>query len=340
MDGDVSKPARPMNMTDLAQLAGVSVSTVSRALAGNPAINSETRARIATLASENGFRPNLQARNLRLQRSHAIGVVLPLGHQTDQHLTDPFFLTMLGHLADAISDRGYDMLLSKVIPKDDLWLDRLVDSGRIDGLVIVGQSNQIDTINAFAERFSPVVIWGAAVPGQTHITVGTDNRLGGRMATEHLIARGRRSLLFLGDPRAPEIRLRQSGFHDACDAAATKIRTQTMQIDLVATSAYAELSRYFDKPAEIDGIVAASDVIAMSAIRALSEHGLSVPGDVAVTGYDDITIAAHTVPPLTTIRQDMENGAAQLMEKLFAVLNGETVTSSEMAPKLIVRAST
>ena len=335
----MKKAPRSINMADLAKLAGVSISTVSRALAGNEVINLETRERIKAMAKDHGFRPNLQARNLRLRRSQSIGVVLPLGHQANQHLTDPFFSAMLGYIADAISDRGYDMLLSKIIPADDAWLDRLVDSGRMDGLILIGQSDQAETIDRIARRFAPLVVWGAALPGQHHITVGSDNRLGGRLITEHLIERGRRRLLFLGNPNAPEIKQRQTGFHDACRASVHDVTSQTLQIDLVAESAYAELSRYFDKPAEIDGIVAASDVIAMSAIRALSEHSMSVPGDVAVTGFDDVAIAAHTVPPLTTVRQNLEEGAQLLVGKLFATLSGEEVDSTEMVPELVIRSS-
>ncbi|MFC4292464.1 LacI family DNA-binding transcriptional regulator [Sphingorhabdus arenilitoris] len=332
-------PNRTINMADLAKIAGVSVSTVSRALAGNEAITSDTRERISRLAQEHGYRPNMQARNLRLRRSQSIGVVLPLGHQKDQHLTDPFFLMMLGHLADAISDKGYDMLLSKVIPTDELWLDRLIDSGRIDGLIIVGQSNQTETIERVSKRFAPMVVWGACMPGQNHISVGTDNRLGARLITEHLIGQGRRRLMFLGDPSAPEIKQREIGFHDACAAAGDDVFVTTMAIDLVAENAYTELSKFFDEPAEIDGIVAATDVIAMSAIRALSDHGLNVPSDVAVTGFDDVALASHTIPPLTTVKQDLEAGARIMIEKLFGLLDGKTTGSLEMKPKIIMRGS-
>ncbi len=211
--------SKTLNMTDLARRAGVSVSTISRALSGSPLVNRKTRDKVTALARELDFRPNIQARNLRLQRTNAIGVLLPLGHQRDQHLTDPFFLSMLGYLADAISGRGYDMLLSKIIPQGDDWLDAVIDGNRVDGVVIVGQSNQADVIDRSARRYRRIVTWGAQLPGQHVVTVGTDNHAGGRMAADHLIGRGRRRLLFLGDHHAPEIQQRQAGFLDACAAA-------------------------------------------------------------------------------------------------------------------------
>ncbi|MGL4312922.1 MAG: LacI family DNA-binding transcriptional regulator, partial [Sphingomonas sp.] len=253
-------------MAELARRAGVSVSTISRALAGSPLVNQRTRDKVASLARELDFRPNAQARNLRLQRTNAIGVLLPLGHQRDQHLTDPFFLSMLGFLADAISERGYDMLLSKVIPQGDDWLDAIVDSNRVDGVVIVGQSNQAEAIDRTAQRYKRIVAWGALLPGQHYVTVGTDNRAGGRAAADHLIARGRRRLLFLGDHHAPEIQQRRAGFVDACEAAQIAGEATTLDIELVPEAAYERLQSHFTGSVAIDGIVAASDVIAMAAI--------------------------------------------------------------------------
>ncbi len=335
----MNEAGRSVNMAELARRAGVSVSTISRALAGSPLVNKVTRDKVAALARELDFRPNTQARNLRLQRTNAIGVLLPLGHQRDQHLTDPFFLSMLGHLADAIAERGYDMLLSKVIPQADDWLDAIVDSARVDGVFIVGQSNQAAQIDRTAQRYKRIVAWGAQLPGQHYVTVGTDNRAGGRIATEHLIGRGRRRLLFLGDHHAPEIQQRLAGFTEACTAAGIAGEATALDIELVPDAAYEQLQRYFTDSIAIDGIVAASDVIAMAAIRALSDRGLKVPADVSVTGFDDVMLAAHTTPPLTTIRQNLAHGADLLVDLLFARMTGEPAESVQMPPELVIRAS-
>jgi DNA-binding LacI/PurR family transcriptional regulator len=331
--------AQAINMAELARRAGVSISTISRALAGSSVVNKQTRDRIAELARELDFQPNTQARNLRLQRTQAIGVLLPLGHQSDQHLNDPFFLSMLGYLADAIADRGYDMLLSKVIPASDTWLDEIVRRNRVDGVVIIGQSNQAAQIDLTAQRYRKIVVWGAALADQHYVTIGTDNYLGGKIAVEHLIARGRRRLMFLGDPNAPEIRERQRGFVDACAAAGISESAATFDVELVAENAYTRLQQQFAKMESVDGIVAASDVIAMAAIRALSENGRQVPEDVSVTGFDDVMLAAHTVPPLTTVRQDLQQGATAMIDALFALMAGETAQSVVMPPELIIRSS-
>jgi len=122
------------NLADLSVLAGVSISTVSRSLADNPLIAKKTRERIQQLAREHDFQINIAAQNFRLGRTGAVGVVLPLGHETKQHLTDPFFMSLIASLADALADRRYDLLLSRVIPSDDRWLQGFVDSGKVDGV--------------------------------------------------------------------------------------------------------------------------------------------------------------------------------------------------------------
>ncbi|EIZ79004.1 LacI family transcriptional regulator [Novosphingobium sp. Rr 2-17] len=327
------------SLADLARAAGTSVSTASRALSGHSSVNEQTRLRIRTLADAHGFQPNRLARNLRLQRTQSIGLVLPLGHETGQHLSDPFFLSLLGHLADGLTERGYDLVLSRVIPHDGGWLDRLVDSGRIDGLILIGQSDQSAVIDRVAARYAPIVVWGADLPGQCYLTVGSDNRLGGARAAQHLIAIGRRRLLYLGNASAPEFAERLAGFEDAVGAAGPDVAGEALDLHMTPDAAYAAIAEHLANNPAPDAIFAASDVVAMSALRALREQGLRVPQDVAVVGYDDVTLAAHTTPPLTTIRQDLMAGAAALIELLFRRIAGEPAQSRRLDPELIVRGS-
>ncbi len=337
---DMSDQARVKNITDLARLAGVSPGTVSRALADSKLIATKTRERIQQMAREHDFRPNVMARNLRIRRAGAIGVLIPLGHETSQHISDPFFMTLLGHLADALSERGYDLLLSRVIPTDPGWLGRMVDSGRVDGVILIGQSDQLTVIDKLAERYLPLVVWGANLPGQSHCSVGSDNRMGGELATRHLIERGCRTFAFFGEPVAPEISERLEGCRAALADAGMSDCLTILPTQLIAETAHSTIVRWLDEAPTIpQGIIAASDVIAMSALRALSEHKASVPGDVRVVGFDDLAFANQTVPPLTTIRQDLAAGAAHLVDLLFRRIAGEATASVVLEPTLIARQS-
>ena len=156
---------------------------------------------------EYGFRPNQMARRLRVKETNVIGVVVPLGHEQRQHLSDPFFMAILGHLADALTESGYDIMLSRVIPNADDWLERIVESGMLDGVLIIGQSDQFQTLERVAKHYSPMVVWGSHAPGQIHCTVGVDNRMGGQLAGECLIQAGRRNLAFVGETDGPELQI-------------------------------------------------------------------------------------------------------------------------------------
>ncbi len=325
-------------LVELAKLAGVSVSTASRALSDQSRVSSKTKARIRALAAEHGFRLNQTASALRRQRTGAIGVVVPLGHDVDQSLSDPFFMALLGPLADALAQAGYDLLLSRIIPSGPGWLDDIITAGRVDGVILIGQSDQTDVIEAAARRSAPIVVWGANRPGMAQITVGTDNRAGGELAARHLVSIGRRRLAFLGDPSVPEFDDRHAGFH-AVIAATPGVTETILPLHLTERDAYSETARFLAANPAPDGIFAASDVIAMSAMRAAADHGLRVPHDVAVVGYDDIGVAAYVVPPLTTIRQDVQVGARTLVDLLVRRIAGEPADSVTMPPELILRAS-
>ena len=327
------------NIKELAELAGVSTGTVSRALAGSDLISQKTRERVQALANEHGFRPNVLARNLRIQRTNAIGVLIPLGHETGQHISDPFCITMLGMLADKLTERGYDLLLSRVIPTDSDWLERVANSGRVDGLIVIGQSDQGEAIERVAARYRPLVVWGGHAEGQVHCSVGSDNLRGGDMAASHLIAQGCERIAFFGDPKAPEIGQRLTGCRNALARAGLEPPV-VVPAHLVAEAAHPDIARYLGSTSQRpQGIFAASDVIAMSTLRALAEYGLAVPGDVRVIGYDGLAIGEQTVPRLTTISQNLPLGAEHLVERLLARIAGEDAPSVVMEPELVVRLS-
>ena len=328
------------NIKDLAELAGVSTGTVSRALAGSELISSKTRTRIQALADEHGFRPNVLARNLRTRKTGAIGVLIPLGHETGQHISDPFFITMLGLLADSLTERGYDLLLSRVIPQNSGWLEEFVGSGRVDGLIVIGQSDQSATLDAIADRYKPLVVWGGHYDGQHHCSVGSDNFLGGQLAARHLVERGCKRIAFFGDPRALEIGQRLDGCRAALAEAGLADTLSVLPAHLIAEAAHPDIAHYLGTVGERpQGIVAASDVIAMSALRVLAEQGLSVPEDVRVVGYDGLALGEQTVPRLTTISQDLSAGAAHLVDLLLRRIAGEDTASVVMQPELVVRMS-
>ena len=342
MSGEIdAKPRRIRNISELAKLAGVSAGTVSRALAGKDLVNSQTRERIQALAREHGFRPNQMASRLRTGQTGVVGVVIPLGHEQKQHISDPFFMTLLGHLADALIDRGYDLMLSRALPVDNAeWLERIVDSGMLDGVLLIGQSDQFRNIESVAARYRPLVVWGTHREGQQHCVVGTDSFAGGRLAAQHLIARGCRRIAFFGDTRGLEIERRLAGARAAAEESGTGTVIDGFATHLSAEEMGGQIAADLDRmdPAT-DAIFAASDLIAMATLRLLHERGRKVPRDLALVGFDDLPMTAQTVPKLTTIHQDIAGGARAMVTSLLARIAGEDTPSTIMVPRLIVRES-
>ncbi|WP_340587294.1 LacI family DNA-binding transcriptional regulator [Erythrobacter alti] len=337
-EGDEEALPRPIRtITDLARVAGVSPGTVSRALAGKSLVNAKTRDRIQALAREHGFQPNQMASALRRQKTGVIGVAIPLGHDRQQQISDSFFMTLLGHLADELTEKGYDLMLRRVIPeRDEDWLDRFIRSGIIDGVIVIGQSDQFDRIEEVADGYLPMVVWGNHQEGQRHCVVGADNRLGGRLAAERLIAAGAKRLAFFGDTGPFEFAARYAGARDVAQAMGVSITSVSTHLSPEQTSK--EISSFLaEHREEIDGIFAASDSIAFACMQELRKLDIKVPGEIKLVGFDDLPIAKQTLPPLTTIRQDIEAGAHGLVDLLLRRLQGDETESLVMPPRLIVR---
>jgi DNA-binding LacI/PurR family transcriptional regulator len=327
-------------MTDIARIAGVNVSTVSRALSGNSRVGIEQRERILKLARERGYVVNPNASNLRTRRTQTLSVVIPLRHETGQALSDPFFVSMLGYLADEITQRGYGMFLKKVLPPMKNWLQLLIESQRADGIIVIGQSTEHSALEAAAKSYRPLVVWGGHLHHQSYCTVGSDNVGGARAAVEHLIQGGRKRIVFMGDSKIPEMRLRHDGYLLALEQGA-RGSAEDLQVPshMTADTAYEAMRAFIRDSAKFDAVFAASDVMAISAIRAIIASGLSVPKDVAVVGFDDIAMAAYANPPLTTVRQDLQHGAKVLVDLVLRRIEGEDTPSATMPAELIVRES-
>ncbi len=335
---DRDTKATVRTITDLARLAGVSPGTVSRALAGKSLVNAQTREKIEALAREHGFRPNQMASGLRRQKTGVIGVVIPLGHDSRQQISDSFFMTLLGFLADELTRHGYDLMLRRVVPETDSdWLDRFIGSGMIDGVIVIGQSDQFDRIEEVADGYTPMVVWGNHAEGQRHCVVGSDNRLGGRLAAERLVAGGARRIVFLGDTTAIEFAARLAGAQDVA-ARMGLPAVLALPTHLSPDRASEEIAGHLAAHAgEIDGIFAATDTLAALCLTELRQQGIGVPDDVRLVGFDDLPIARQTVPPLTTVRQDIAAGARGLVDLLLRRMAGESTESLVMPPELVVR---
>ena len=329
-----------MKMSDLARLAGVSKSTVSRALAGSELVTKETRDRIKKLAEQHGYRMNVRARNFRLQNILTIGVLLPSNGQPDWLVSDPFILEMLGSISDALEHKGHELLLAKHTNNDPSWIEEFARNRSVDGIIVLGQSLYHDVLNRTAEWYKNMVVWGAELEDQNYCTVGSDNYLGGKLAAEHLLAQGRTIFGFLGDTRYPETKQRYMGYRDAIKAANVEYRPElTTYSENASNTAHHSVSKLIKAAEPFDALITSSDMLAISAIKAIQNSGLSIPEDVAVVGYDNITLAGYTHPTLTSIKQDRALAGRIMVEKLFELIEHGESSSATIPTELVIRES-
>lgn len=333
-------PKKITSLQDLADLAGVSRATASRALNDNPIISAKTRKKLQALAAKHGYSINRRARDFRLQRSSVISVVFMLDIKSGQHMSDPFFLDMLGGIADALADHDYDLLLAHAPIVNVLDLSGSHIFQQSDGIIFIGQEEQHEQLNELAKREHHMVVWGYPVTGKKYVVVGGDNRGGGYKATKHLLELGRRRIGFFGNTTYPENAARHEGYLQALDEYGIKADPELkVDVPFEMHRAREVIIDMLESGVDLDSVVCISDVIALATLSTLQEHGLRVPQDIAVVGYDDINLAAYSSPPLTTVRQNIRHAGRILVESVLGLINGEDVPDTTLASELVVRKS-
>ena len=330
---------------DIAQRAGVSQPTVSCALRGDPTVSEATRKRIEAIAAQLNYKVDKNASSLRSRHSNTLALLFFEDPTPDDSLINPFFLSMLGSIARTCSLRGYDLLTSFQQLSSNWHVD-YEDSHKADGIILLGYGDyetyraQLEKLEAQGTHF---VRWGSVEPGKPGTTIGCDNLRGGWAAAQHLIGLGRTKIAFLGQAssHSPELEERYRGACAAMREAAV-VPDIGLQVDAITTEAsgYAAAQKLLGRGIAFNAIFAASDLIAIGAMRALEEAGLNVPRDVSIVGFDDIPAASLSHPPLTTIAQDYAKAGEMLVDTLLQQIRSQSSEPAMLPPRLVVRRST
>jgi alanine racemase len=251
---------------------------------------------------------------------------------------------MLGSITRECGLLGYDLLVSFQELNTD-WHAVFKDSNKADGLILLGYGDYMDyesKLKELVEHGTPFVRWGAATESVQTTSIGCDNHHGGKQITQHLIDLGRKQFAFVGNVSdgAPEFKARYQGHCQALQDANIVIRPE-LQENAINTEedGYQATLSLLATGLPFDAVAAASDVIATGVLRALKEHKIAVPEQIAVVGFDDIPIARFTSPALTTCRQDSAVAGQLLVDKLVEMIRGEPVTNTFIQTKLVVRES-
>jgi DNA-binding LacI/PurR family transcriptional regulator len=334
----MTTPAR--TISDIARLAGVSKSTVSRALNDSPLIGRETKDRIRVIAAEHRFALNEPARRLSRGQSNVAGLVM---YGDSPFMPDVFMLELMAGVSAGLLDQGYELLVVQPRAEEDDFARRYVQSGRADGFIVLSASCTPKRLEVLVESGVPFAVWGRRDPGSEFSTVSGDNLAGGRLAAQHLLEGGRRRIAFVGGPDwAPEIAERRQGYEEALRGAGIELDPA-----LLAPTPWQDAERYaaeavgrlLDDGVALDAIAANSDRYAIGAIEALRVRGLEVPGDISVVGYDDSALARVVTPPLTSVRQDGALAGRLLAGSLVQQIETGAVAHVAMPAELVVRES-
>lgn len=331
-------------LKSIAKASGYSITTVSRALAGYNDVNEKTRAHIIKIAEELGYQPNLVARQLRSQRTHTIGMIIPANVQDPE---DDFFSMLIKGVVSAAAEHHYDLLISAQLP-DTNEMDsyhQIVGGNRVDG-VILARTHQHDERIEYLKRIKhPFVVSGRLAPHQVSDFpyIDIDSEVGLRMMVAHMIERGHREIgLILPPPDIAYTPYRLSGYRHGLEAAGLAFREHyVMHGDLHRESGYRTAASLLEQQPQLTAIIACNDLMAIGAMAAAQERDRVVGQDIAIGGFDDIPSALHTIPPLTTIRQPIYMIGQRLVEMLIQIIEGKIPAESQilLQPELIVRGS-
>jgi DNA-binding LacI/PurR family transcriptional regulator len=322
----------------------VSQPTVSRALSGSPAVSEATRRRVFEAAEALNYKVDKNASNLRRQASKTLALLFFEDPTPDDSLINPFYLSMLGSITRTCAQRGYDLLISFQQLSGNWHVD-YEDSRKADGIILLGYGDYLlyrPRLEQLIEQGTHFVRWGSAQVGQLGTTIGSDNSQGGLDAARHLLAQGRRRIAFIGtaSPQYPEFLERWRGYAAAL-AEAGLTPDAALQADAISTeeSGHDATLRLLQAGIGFDAIFAASDLIAIGAMRALGEAGRLVPRAVAVVGFDDLPAASLASPPLTTVMQNPRRAGQVLVETLLQLIEGQEVGNAVLPVQLVVRGS-
>jgi DNA-binding LacI/PurR family transcriptional regulator len=335
------RPRRPTS-ADVAARAGVSRTTVSFVLNGktDAGIPSETWRRVEEAATELGYYPHGAARALAGGASHTIGLVLR--QSANQVAADALLATTLWGIASEARLSGYRVLVEPLAPDVGHYSD-LLRSARVDGLIVSGPRTDDEELAELVDDGFPIILQGY-LPDVDAPSVDVDNRAGARIAVDHLISLGHRRIgCITNAPLAYTAAAdRAAGYRDALEAAGIDAAPElVIEGGFDAASGYAAIAQLLRNPPRVTAVFIASDIVAFGALRGLREAGLRVPADVSVVGFDDIPLARHFDPPLTTIRLPAHGLGAAAGRALIDRLAGRPTSRRTLLPtELIVRDST
>jgi len=334
-----------VSIKDIARIAGVSYSTVSRALNNNPLISQEVRSRVQTLAQSMGYSPNALAQGLLSRRTHSIGVIITT-------VSDRFFVDVLKGVEEVAkaADIGVFLAISNNDPDQEIKIIENFNRRRVDGVIVAASRLDNDYANRLEEIHIPIVVVNNQAEGdyQNLYSICIDDYAGGRLAMRHLLDLGHRRIGYLGMGNRPASNHRRlQAYLDALKENQIQPQASWMRIDQTMTAgdlggdiragqAYAPML----VEAGLTAVFCYCDSVAIGAMMACHQMKIDVPGEISIVGFDDNDLCEIVYPPLTTIQQPKFEMGQTAMHMLLAGITNEAVEEHIVQPTLVIRSST
>jgi LacI family transcriptional regulator len=309
-----------MNLESIAKISGVSRSTVSRVINNSPNVSPEVRDRVMAVIRDTNFQPNVAARSLAAGATRILGLVIPMS--VSQMFVDPYFPLLIQGVSSACNARDYTVMLWLVEPEyERRILRQILHSGMVDGVIVTSLQIDDPLVDALLARKFPFVMVGRPRLERAVYYVDVDNIGSAQRAVEHLIQLGRRRIATIAGPQIMTAGVdRLIGYQQALQQAELVFDPNLVAGgEFTQADGFAAMQRLL--PYRPDAVFAASDAMAQGALQAISAAGLRVPQDIALVGFDDIPLAAHMQPPLTTVRQPIDRLGAVAVEHLIRRLS-------------------
>jgi len=333
----------PVTIKDIARKLGLSVSTVSKALNDYPDIAPETRELVKRTARRMGYQPSAAARSLRTHKTNTIGLVFCL---LDRHLTDPYYLDLLASIGEECSRHGFDLLLSAYSSRDmeRAAYERMVEGQKVDGIILTGTRYKDERIAYLKEKGFPFVALGRSEKDGDFPYVDVDGAKGVRDGVQHLIDQGYRRIGFIGLPEELICSAhRFQGYKMALEENGLSLDPHLVIYcqHLTQDAGYRAMQRLLELDEPPNAAFICSDVMALGAMMAVQERGLTVGQDFGIVGFDDIPMAAQLQPPLTSVRQPIYEIGTLLCRMLIKLIQGEPLDELHIVlePTLVIRES-
>ena len=333
----------PVRLKDLAAELGLSVTTVSRALAGYGDVSPQTRQRVRQAAETMGYVPDITAQRLQRQRTNVLGFIIPT---FGPRFSDPFFSELLAGIGNEAGRQGYDLLTSTVAPgpKEMEVYRRYVFGRRVDGLLAVRTRRQDQRLAFLVNHNFPVVAFGRTELALDFPWIDVDGAHGLGLVVDHLVGLGHRHIAYV---RAPEELMfdneRWRGFEMAMAHHEVPVAAELVKYgDLTQASGFRLGSELLDLAEPPTAVVCGNDLMALGVMAAAQNRDLKIGRDLSVVGFDDISPGEHAHPPLTTVRQPIYHIATTIADMLIKILKNEPLRERHtlITPQLVIREST